>query len=240
MVAQELRVRYQRSVLGFLWTLLNPLLMMAILSSVFALLFRGIENYAVYLFTGMLPWGFLSGSVNECAMCIIANEGLIRKIYVPKLVFPLARVLINLVTMVLSMGSLFLLLGPLGARLSAPMILLPAAILLLLAFALGIGLVVATANTFYRDCGHLVGVVFQAWYFATPILYRAQDFPETTQWRFRLNPAYYFIDLFHDLIYLGKWPQPSSWLLALVIAVVSLGVGYATFKSQEGKMVFRL
>jgi ABC-type polysaccharide/polyol phosphate export permease len=240
LVTQELRVRYQRSVLGFFWTLLNPLLMMAILSWVFSVLFRGIENYPVYLFTGMVPWGFLSGSVNECAMCIIANEGLIRKIYVPKLVFPLARVVINLVTMLLSMGSLFLLLRPLGARLSVPMLLLPAAILLLLAFALGLGLIVATANTFYRDCGHLVAVVFQAWYFATPILYRAGDFPPTTQWRFRLNPAYYFIDLFHDLIYVGRWPQLSSWLLAFVIAFASLGVGYATFKSQEDKMVFRL
>ena len=89
LVIQDLRVRYQRSVLGFFWTLLNPLLMMAILSWVFSVLFRGIDNYAVYLFTGMVPWGFLNGSVNECAMCIISNEGLIRKIFVPKLVFPL-------------------------------------------------------------------------------------------------------------------------------------------------------
>ena len=188
----------------------------------------------------MVPWGFLSGSVNECALCIIANEGLIRKIYVPKLVFPLARILINLVTLLLSLGSLFLLLWPLGARLSLPMILLPAAILLFVAFTLGLSLIVATANTFYRDCGHLVSVFFQAWYFATPIIYRAEDFPAATQWRFRLNPAYYFIELFHDIVYFGRWPQFSSWLLAIVIALASLGIGYAIFKSQEDKMVFRL
>ena len=240
LVNQELRVRYQRSVLGFFWTLLNPLLMMVILSWVFSNLFRTIDNYAVYLFTGMVPWGFLSGSVNECATCIISNEGLIRKIFVPKLVFPLARVSINLVTLLLSMVSLFLLLWPLGARPSLPMILLPAAMLLFMAFTLGLSLIVATANTFYRDCGHLVAVFFQAWYFATPILYRAEDFPAATQWRFRLNPAYYFIELFHDLIYFGRWPQFSSWLLATVIALASLGIGYAIFKSQEDKMVFRL
>ena len=188
----------------------------------------------------MVPWGFLNGSVNECAMCIISNEGLIRKIFVPKLVFPLSRILINLVTLLLSMSCLFLLLWPLGARLSLPMILLPAALLLFVAFTLGLSLIVATANTFYRDCGHLVAVVFQAWYFATPIIYRAEDFPATTQWRFRLNPAYYFIELFHDLIYFGIWPQLSSWLLAIVIALASLGIGYAIFKSQEDKMVFRL
>ncbi len=240
MVMQELRVRYQRSIIGFFWTLLNPLLMMAILSLVFSVLFRGIENYQVYLFAGMVPWTFFSGAVNECAVCIMANEGLIRKIFVPKLVFPLSRVLINLVTLLLSMVCLFALLWPLGARPSWPMLLLPAAILVFIAFTLGMSLIVATANTFFRDCQHLVAVFFQAWYFATPILYRAVDFPATTQWRFRINPAYYFIELFHDLIYYGRWPQLSSWLLATVIALASLGIGYAIFKSQEDKMVFRL
>lgn len=148
--------------------------------------------------------------------------------------------LINLVTLLLSMASLFLLLWPLGARISWPMLLLPAAIFLFTAFTLGLSLLIATANTFYRDCGHLVSVFFQAWYFATPILYRAEDFAATSQWRFRLNPAYYFIELFHDIIYYGTWPQPGSWLLAAVIALASLGIGYAAFKSQEDKMVFRL
>src|SRR3954466_4623727 len=101
MVVQELRVRYQRSVLGFLWTLLHPILMMTTLSLVFSQLFH-VENYAVYLFAGMVPWGFLNGSLNDCAFCIISNEALIRKIYLPKLVFPLSKVLINLSTFLLS------------------------------------------------------------------------------------------------------------------------------------------
>lgn len=240
MVTQELRVRYQRSILGFFWTLLNPLLMMVILSWVFSNLFNRLENYSVYLFAGMVPWGLLSGSVNECATCIIMNEGLIRKIYLPKLVFPLSRVFINLVTLALSLVSLFVLLWPLGARVSLPMVLLPLAILLFLGFTLGLSLAVATANTFYRDCGHLVSVFLQAWYFATPILYSASDFPEAAQWRFRLNPAYYFIEFFHDILYYGQWPRFSTLALSAAIAAVSLGIGYALFKSQEDKMVFRL
>jgi ABC-type polysaccharide/polyol phosphate export permease len=148
--------------------------------------------------------------------------------------------LINLVTLVLSMVSLFVLLGPLGARPSWALLLLPVAVLLFLGFTLGLSLLVATANTFYRDCGHFVAVFLQAWYFATPILYSARDFPEATQWRFRLNPAYYFIELFHDILYNGQWPQFSSLDLAFAIAAASLGIGYAIFKSQEDKMVFRL
>jgi ABC-type polysaccharide/polyol phosphate export permease len=241
MVVQELRVRYQRSILGFVWTLLNPLLMMVTLSCVFSH-FAQIEHYSLFLFAGMVPWGFLSNSLNEGAVCIISNEGLIRKIYLPKLVFPVAKVLINLVTFVLSLGALFLLLGPLGARLSLSMLFLPVAIGLFAVFVLGLSLIVATANTFFRDCGHLVSVFLQAWYFLTPILYpiSSDQFTENTRWRFLFNPAYYFIELFHEVLHAGHWPRPGLVAAAALIAATSLGIGYVIFKSHEDKMVFRL
>jgi ABC-type polysaccharide/polyol phosphate export permease len=240
MVIQELRVRYQRSILGFVWTLLNPLLMLVILSWVFShLLPKGPTNYPLFLFAGMVPWSFLSISLNECAFCIIQNEGLIRKIYLPKLVFPVARVLIGLVTFILSLGALFFLFLPLGARPGSSILMLPLAIAFLAVFTLGLGLIVATANTFYRDCGHLISVILQAWYFATPILYPIETF-EQSQWRLRLNPAFYFIELFHQVLYAGRWPGLGLVTAAAMIAVASLGVGYAVFKSQEDKMVFRL
>ena len=239
MVVQELRVRYQRSVLGFLWTLLHPILMMTTLTLVFSQLFHT-ENYAVYLFAGMVPWGFLSGSVNDCAFCIISNEGLIRKIYLPKLVFPLAKVLINLSTFLLSLVALFVLLKPLGARFTWPLLLLPVVTALFFAFSLGLGLVVATANTFFRDCGHLVSVILQAWYFATPIIYETKLIPPDARWRFWLNPVYPFVRMFQTIIRDGAWPESSTLLLAAGFAAASLGVGYAAFKSQENKLVFRL
>jgi ABC-type polysaccharide/polyol phosphate export permease len=241
MVVQDLRVRYQRSMLGFLWTLLNPILMMFTMTFFFAKLrFFSFPRYPVYLFAGMVPWGFLSASLNDCAFCIIHNEGLIRKIYVPKLIFPLTRVLINLVTLILSMAALFLLLNPLGAHFSLPMLLLPVVIALFTAFALGLGLIVATANTFYRDCGHLVSVFLQAWYFATPIFYRADLLPADAQWRFWLNPAFPFMRLFQAIIFDGQWPELNIFLVAAGIATASLGIGYAAFKCHEDKLVFRL
>ena len=240
MVVQELKVRYQRSFLGFVWTLLNPLLMLATLGFVFSHLLKNVENYPLFLFAGMVPWSFLSVSLSEAAMSIIVNEGLIRKIYLPKLIFPMARVLIALVTLVFSLGAMFLLLWPLGARPSWSMLLLPVALGLFAVFTLGLSLIVATANTFYRDCGHLISVFLQAWYFATPILYPATNFPGRSQWIFRLNPAFYFIELFHDILFSGRWPHLGLLAAAAVIAAASLGVGYAIFKSQEEKMVFRL
>src|SRR4051812_33528973 len=119
MVVQELRVRYQRSMIGFFWTLLHPILMMTTLTLVFSQLFkRTADHFALYLFAGMVPWGFLSGSLNDCAVCIIVNEALIRKIYLPKLVFPIAKVLSNLATFILSLTALFILLSPLSASVS--------------------------------------------------------------------------------------------------------------------------
>ena len=240
MVVQDLRVRYQRSMLGFFWTLLNPLLMMAVMSVVFAKLFPQIDRFTVYLFAGMVPWTFLAASLNDSAFCIIQNEGLIRKIYLPKLIFPLTRMLINLITFVLSMGALFLFLAPLGARFSLPMLLLPVVVLLFSAFVLGLGLIVATTNTFYRDCSHLVAVFLQAWYFATPIIYMTSLFKEDMRWRFWLNPAFPFIRLFQAVIYDGQWPALNTLLVATVLATASLGIGYAAFKCHEDKLVFRL
>jgi ABC-type polysaccharide/polyol phosphate export permease len=241
MVVQELRVRYQRSFLGFVWTLLNPILMMATLTVVFsALMNRGAASYAVYLFSGMVPWTLFATTLSECTFCIIQNEGLIRKIYLPKLIFPVTRLFINLTTFTLSLVAMFVLLVPLGLRPSWSMLMLPVAVALFATFALGLGLVVATANTFYRDCAHLVGVFLQAWYFATPIIYPLEQFPERYQWRFWLNPAYPFVRLFQVIINEGSWPEPVLVAVAAGIAAVALGVGYAAFKSNEDKLVFRL
>jgi ABC-type polysaccharide/polyol phosphate export permease len=182
----------------------------------------------------------LQGTLNECAFCIIQNESLIRKIYLPKLIFPTTRLLINLTTFALSLVAMFLLLIPLGTRLAPPMLALPVAVVLFACFALGLGLIVATLNTFYRDCGHLVSVFLQAWYFATPILYKLDDLPAVSQRRFWLNPAFPFIRLFQEIISGRRWPDPSTFLLAAGLAAVSLGVGYVTFKSHEDKLVFRL
>ncbi len=243
MVVQELRVRYHRSLLGFLWTLVNPILMMATLTLVFSqVLMRGgdAKDYAIHLFAGMVPWILFSTTVSDSAFCIIQNEGLIRKIFLPKLVFPLVRLLIGLVTFVLSMAAMFLMLIPLGARFSLPLLMLPVATLLFAMFTLGLSLIVATANTFFRDCSHLVGVFLQAWYFATPIIYELGLFPADVQWRFWLNPAYPFIRMFQVVIQDCQWPDLATFGMAVGIATATLGVGYAAFKSYEDKLIFRL
>ena len=242
MVAQDLRVRYQRSFLGFLWTLINPILMMATLTMVFSQVFRDPDwkTFAIYLFAGQTPWIMFGTAVNECATSIVANEGLIRKIYLPKLIFPLARVLINLTTFVFSLAALYILAYFFGAGFSKSMVLLPVITILFATFALGLGLVLAVANTFYRDIGHLIGVLLQAWYFATPIIWGRTGMTPALQARCWLNPAYPFVRMFQLIIDAGEWPTLTLFLAATFIATVSLGIGYVTFKLHENKLVFRL
>jgi ABC-type polysaccharide/polyol phosphate export permease len=243
LVSQDLRIRYQRSLLGFLWTLLNPILMMITLSVVFKHIFQfrgGEGNYALYLFSGMVPWGLLAGTLTESSTCVITNEGLIRKIYVPKLVFPISRLLLNATMLTLSMTALFLLMVPLGARFTPSLLMIPLTIVLYSGFALGLGLIAATVNTFYRDFGHLLSVVLQAWYFATPIVYPISVLPEEIAWRFWLNPAYPFIRMFQVIIFEGQWPSAMLLLSSAGIAAVVLGIGYVTFKTYEDRLVFRL
>jgi ABC-type polysaccharide/polyol phosphate export permease len=241
MVTQELRIRYQRSVLGFLWTLINPILMMVTLTAVFSQLWGGDwKTYAIYLFAGQVPWSLFSGSLTECSHCIVANEGLIRKIYLPKLIFPLAKVLINLTTFLFSLVALYLIVWMLGPTFSTAMFMLPVVIGLFTMFALGLGLILAVMNTFFRDTSHLVGVILQAWYFATPIIYDISKMSPAGQARCVYNPAYPFIRMFQLIIRDGQWPTTTLFLAATIISTVSLGIGYVTFKIHESKLVFRL
>jgi ABC-type polysaccharide/polyol phosphate export permease len=241
MVVLDLRIRYHRSVLGFLWTLINPILMMITLTAVFSQFQPGSwKQYAIFLFAGQVPWGLFAGSLSECSHSIIGNEGLIRKIYLPKLIFPLARVLVNLSTCVFSLVALYLVVWLLGPKFTTAMVMLPVALLLFAMFGLGLGLILAVCNTFFRDTTHLVGVFLQAWYFATPILYDAKMMSPKAQALFAYNPAFPFIKIFQTIIRDGLWPDLTLFLSAAGIATVSLGIGYVTFKLHEDKLVFRL
>jgi ABC-type polysaccharide/polyol phosphate export permease len=241
MVILDLRIRYHRSVLGFLWTLINPLLMMCTLTAVFSQFQPGSwKQYAIFLFAGQVPWGLFAGILNECSHSIIGNEGLIRKIYLPKLIFPLARVFTNLSTCIFSLVALYFVVWLLGPQFTSAMILLPPAIVLFAMFGLGVGLVLAVMNTFFRDTTHVVGVVLQAWYFATPILYDVKIMSARGQALCWYNPAFPFIRIFQTIIRDGQWPDLTLFLSAAAIATVSLGIGYVTFKLNEDKLVFRL
>lgn len=170
-VAQSLKVKYRRSVLGFFWSLLNPLLQLLVISVVFSLLFN-LNNFALYLLAGLVPWMFFAAAIQECSVSLIAAEPMLRRQYFPKLVFPLCAVLQNLVAFALSMVVLLAVLAPLiEFRPTAAWLFLPVSFLLIVGFALGLGALAAVATVYFRDMQHLIAVFLSAWFYLTPIIY---------------------------------------------------------------------
>jgi ABC-type polysaccharide/polyol phosphate export permease len=241
LVHQYLTLRYRRTALGYLWTLINPLLMMSITAVVFATLFKlDLATYSVFLFAGMVPWNCFSATVTQSCSAFILNEGLIKKIYLPKLIFPLSLSLGILIDSALAFVALFLLILLFGAPISWALLFIPVAYALLFLFSFGIGLVVSVATVFFRDLQYVIGVVMQAWFFLTPVMYRHEALTGKVAWLVALNPMVPFIELFRTPLDLGQLPSLTAIIYAGVFATCSMMVGLSVFLAQENKVIFRL
>lgn len=240
-INQELTVKYKRSVLGFFWSLLNPIATMIISSIVFGSIMRfELSDFVVFLYAGMLPWGFFANSVDFCGVSIINNEGFIKKIYMPKIVFPLTTVCANFINMLFSMSALFLIMIFLGARITPALLFLPVAFLIIYIWTMGFSLLMATINVYFRDMRYIMGVVLNAWYYVTPILYPITAIPEKLRIIFYLNPVYYIVDMFRSPIYYNALPELQNILIAVGSALLILVTGLACFYKYEKDFCFRL
>ena len=236
---KELKLRYKRSVLGFLWALLNPALMMAVLTLVFSTVLRfGIPHYAIFLLSVLLPWTFFSQSLGYAVDCIVGNGDLIRKVSVPKLVFPVAAVVSNIINLFLSLIPMALLVLALRHPFYSTWLFLPVPALALILFTLGMTCFFATANVFYRDVSHILQVVLSAWFYFTPIIYALDFVPANLQWIFRLNPMIYVINGFRLAIYYGMLPSWRSIAASFLCGIVALIVGCAVFRKYQDEFVF--
>ncbi len=242
-VSQDLKVKYRRSTLGFVWSLLNPLLQMTVISIVFSLLFRMETGYALYVLSGILPWSFFATSMDGCAMSIVSAESMIRRQYFPKLVFPLSFVLQNLITFVLSLTVLMITLGPLpfvGLKFSAALLILPLSFVCIVSVAIGLGAIVAVITVFFRDVQHLITVFLSAWFYLTPVIYPLEKMPHRYQYFFKLNPMFGIIEMFHRPIYYATLPTMLEMTSAILVAAVSLTVGLYVFWRYEDSLIFAL
>jgi ABC-type polysaccharide/polyol phosphate export permease len=241
LVRQFLTLRYRRTLLGYLWTLINPVLMMGVTAVVFATLFKlDFASYVVFLFAGMVPWNYFSMCTTQSCTAFIHNEGLIKKIYLPKVIFPLSMALGMLVDSMLSMVALFLVIVPFGAPVTPALLALPFAFLLLFLFTFGVSLVMSVATVFFRDLQYVVGVLMQAWFFLTPVMYRPEALTGKVAWIVSLNPMVAFIELFRAPLVQGQWPSLHPVLVAGGVALLFLALGLLTLLAQEKKIVFRL
>ena len=236
---KELKVRYKRSFLGFLWALLNPLLLMLILTGVFQTIMKSqIQHFSVFLLSMLFPFTFFAQSLSYAAESIVGNADLIKKVRVPKLVFPVAALVSNLINLVLSLLPLALIVLVTGAPFHWTWIYLPVPLLALSLFTLGATFFFAAANVFYRDVSHILQIVLQLWFYGTPILYDINAFPERFHWLFKLNPLIFVLNGFRLSVYWGMLPEAQSILASFVCAFISLGVGFWIFHRFQDNFVF--
>ncbi len=236
---KELKIRYKRSVLGFLWALLNPLLLMIVLTVVFsAFMAQGVPHYAVFLLSVLLPWTFFSQSLTYAADSIVGNGDLIKKVKVAKSVFPIAAVVSNLINFMLSVIPLVLILVVLRFPFHWTWIYLPVPLLALCLLTLGATFFFAAANVFYRDVAHILQNLLNVLFYVTPIIYSVDLIPLKYRWIFRLNPLEYIFNGFRLSVYWGKLPTVESVIACFVCAFAVLFFGYWMFKKHEDEFVF--
>lgn len=235
LVRRELRGRYKGSVLGFLWTYINPLCQVIVYSAVFSVIFRvEIEKFYLYLIIGMMPWTFFSTSVQGGSTCIRAQSDMVKKIYFPREVIPIAYVTSAFVNMLLSFIIVFLavLFSGFGFKLQA-LIYLPLIMMIEYLFALGIAFIVSSITVYFRDLEQIVGVIMMAWIYITPIMYNMEYIPEQYRPLIVLNPMTPIVEVYHQILYYRMVPTTNYLLLAGGASLVVFVVGFLVFAKLD-------
>ncbi len=243
LVVRDLKVKYRRSFLGYLWSLLNPLMMMAVMTVVFSFMFKSnIENFPLYLICGNTLWAFFSESTTMAMSSVLNNGALIKKVYIPKFIFPISRVLSSFVTMSFSLVAILIVMIFTRTPFHWEVILFPIPLVFLLLFCIGVGMILAGLAVYFRDIMHLYGVIMMAWMYATPIFYPLDPkvLPENVIAIIKLNPMYHYINFFREIVIYGNIPGPNTWFACISCCVLSLGLGLLIFRRLQHNFILYL
>lgn len=248
---RSIRSKYKRTMLGHAWSLLNPIAQMATYSIVFGLVLKakpapgdpsGLDVFALWLSAALIPWLFFSNVMVNGMGSLVANANLIQKVYFPRETLLISDALSWLFTFSIEMSVLVVAILIFGG---SPLLYLPATIFFMItltAFGLGIALALAVANVYFRDTEHLISIVVQVWFYATPIVYPLtiiEKHQGLLTW-YRLNPMERFSEVFRSTLYDGRWPSLSNTLYVVITSVAVLAVGYAIFKHSEARLAEEL
>lgn len=241
LVIRELKARYKNSVLGFVWSLLNPIGMMLVFTIVFSVMLQNdsLERFPIFFLCGFLPWQYFTTATISGMNSLVYNSNLVKKVYFPREVLPIASVLANLVNFLLALLVLFAALLITQTRLSPYIWLLPVVIFIQTCFVLGVTLFVSTLNVFYRDTGMIMEVLLQAWFFLTPIFYPIETLPpnldvlgltlDVRRLMYILNPMASLIAAYRDLLYWGYRTNMDFFLRTAATSIIVLLFGYWFF-----------
>ncbi len=241
LVARDFKTKYKRSVLGMLWSFLNPLLTMGIQYVVFSTLFKSsIPNFVVYLLSGIVCFNFFNEATNMCLMSIIGNATLINKVYMPKFIYPFSRTLSSGINLLLSLIPLLLMMLVTRTPMTPAVLLLPFALLMLFMVSYGVGLILASMMVFFRDTQFLWGIFSMLLMYLTPIFYPETIIPTRFLPVYRLNPLYQVITFIRTLLIDGVSPEPASYLTCLVVCLIPFLIGVLIFRKNQDKFVLNI
>lgn len=239
LVLRDIKIKYKRSILGFAWSILNPLLMMIVMSIVFSTIFKtDIKNFPIYLITGQVIFSFFSEATNTAMTSIISNGGLIKKVYIPKYIFALSKVMFSFTNMLFSLVAVVIVAIATKLPITPAILLFPLPLIYVFIFSLGVGLLLASYAVFFRDLLHLYGIILLVWTYLTPIFYPITILPENIRKILIYNPMYVYIDNFREIVLYGRVPSLQSNLLCIVYAIIALIIGTLAFKSVKDKFIF--
>jgi ABC-2 type transport system permease protein len=236
LASRDARARYQQSILGIYWTVLNPLATAAVFTVVFSMIAGipvGRTPYAVFVLCGLAPWSFFANTIVNASGSLVGMAGLLTKVAFPREILPLAALLARLIDLAISLAVVLLVLAWYGLPLRWTVLLVPLPLAIEIVFVLGLGLLLGAANLFYRDVTQLLNVALSLWIFLTPVVYPLDRVPPSLRPWIALNPLTPVVNVFRDLIIGDGAPDLAPLLPAAAISLAVFVVGYAVFKRLE-------
>lgn len=241
LIRRDLVTRYKRSVLGILWTMLNPLGTMLILSVVFSQLFNMRGTYPAFIITNLIAWGFFSQTTAASLNAMLWGSSLFQRIYLPRTSFVVSTIGTGLVNLLLSLVPLVFIYLVTGVPLHATILLLPVSMFLLAAFSLGISLILSTFVAFFPDVAEMYPILLTAWMYLTPIIYPEEWLANIFDgWLLRLNPLFPVVKVFRTVIFDGKYPTLAEWGIAAGIALGTLLIGWIFFTQKSKSFAYHV
>ncbi len=238
LVSKDFKLKYRRSVLGVLWSVLNPLLMMVVLTAVFSFMFRfDIENFPLYLILGNTLFALMSNSTTSAMTSIINAASLIKKVRINKMVFPIETVLFEMLNFAISLIAVAMVMIYFQVWPGWSLLLLPLVLVYTAVFSAGLGLLLSALSVFFRDLVHLWSVVVTAWTYLTPLFYPITMLPQFMQDIMQWNPMYQYVAYLRDIMMYGIFPSFEQNLICIGMAVVTFVVGLFTFRKLEHRFI---
>lgn len=245
LAVRDLRLKYKRSTIGIVWSLLNPLLMMLVYTIVFSVWLRAVHTepgrpYWVLVVGGLLAWTFFASAWGSAPGAFVHSSNLVSRVFFPVEALPIAGVLANFVNFLISLVILLVVLAVVRMPLGVSLVVLPVILIAQLAFTIGISLLLATLTVYLRDLEHLIGIALVALMYLTPVIYPldAAAVPAIGKWIpfLKLNPLAWFLDSYHAVLFYGTWPEPVEFTLMLAASLVALVLGYVVFLRLRARL----